>query len=63
MNQAQLLLVIPVRRYIQVISPIKGIREYFLMNVTILNIIADNQKMMSDILGVAASIKLIFPLA
>ena len=57
-NQAQLLFVIPVSRYKQVVTPMRGIKEYFLTSVTIPNTIADNQKMIREILGTARSIKL-----
>ena len=60
-NQTQLLFDIPVSRYIQVITPINGIREYFLMNAKIARSTALSQNMIKEILGVAASIKLIFP--
>jgi hypothetical protein len=55
-NQAQLLFVIPVNRYKQVVTPINGIREYFLTKARIARMIADNQKTISDIFGVARSI-------
>ena len=61
-NHAQLLFVIPVNRYIQVIRPINGINEYFLMKVSTLNNTALIQNIIKEIFGVAASIKLIFPL-
>ena len=61
-NHAQLLLVIPVSKYKQVINPINGIKEYFFTNDNIDSATAVNQKIMRDILGVARSIKLLFPL-
>ena len=60
-NHAQLLFVMPVNKYIQVIRPINGISEYFFIKVITLRKIALSQKKIREILGVAASIKLIFP--
>ena len=62
MNQTQLLLVIPVSKYKQVTTPINGISEYFLITVRIERRIQIIQKIIKDILGVARSIKLDFPL-
>ena len=62
-NHAQLLFVIPVSKYIQVINPISGIKEYFLINVITLSAMALSQNIINEILGVARSIKLIFPSA
>ena len=60
-NHAQLLFVIPVSRYLQVINPISGISEYFFIKDKRERNSALPQKMINEILGVAASIKLIFP--
>jgi hypothetical protein len=60
-NQAQLLFVIPVRRYKHVVTPIRGINEYFLSMVKTLKRIQIVQKMMIEIFGVARSMNVAFP--
>ena len=47
-NHAQLLFVIPVNRYKQVVTPISGMREYFLTKASILKMIQMIQKMIVD---------------
>ncbi len=61
-NHTQLLLDMPVSRYIQVITPMRGIREYFFMKANTANSTALNQNMINEILGIARSIKLFLPL-
>ena len=60
-NQAQLLFVIPVNRYRQVVTPINGISEYFFITVAIARMKQMIQKIIMEIFGVARSIKLALP--
>ena len=60
-NQAQLLFVIPVSRYRHVVTPIKGISEYFLGIVNALSRMQIVQNMIIEIFGVARSINVNLP--
>ena len=60
-NQIQLAFVMPVSRYIQVITPINGISENFFINANIESNTAQNQNMISETFGVARSIKVFLP--
>ena len=62
MNHTQLLLLIPVSRYIQVITPIKGIREYFFIKAIRAKTKALIQNMINEIFGMAISINDLSPL-